>query len=494
MKVTFTSEKIDRIKMDLLVLPYRQKDTNRAFDIVDHASSGLVSQVRDGEGFKGQKDRTLVWQGELYGQRTRVMLVGVGEGTVAPETWRLAIARSVRYASAHSLKRIAVLLDSGGKRQQIQEMGWTVEGLILGGYSFKKYKTRKTKSPSPREAVCLCTKVADERTCATAFNDAKATAAAVTHARDLVNEPANILSPSELADRAKELAASRGLSCKIFNKKDIQRMGMNLLLSVAAGSSRSPRLIHLSYQPKRNANRPVVLVGKGVTFDSGGLCIKPAKSMYEMKTDMAGAAAVLGIMSALKVLKIGVPVHAIIPATDNAINGNATRPGDVFKTRTGKTVEILNTDAEGRLILADALSYACELKPRVIIDYATLTGACEVALGSFRAGLFSKREEDAKEYVKAAGSSGELLWQLPLACELEGGIKSPVADITNTGPRWGGAITAALFLQHFTADVPWMHLDIAGPARADKATPICPKGGTGYGVLTALAYLKGLQA
>ncbi len=493
MKITFTSEKIDRIKPEIFIVPYRQKGANRAFDVVDQASKMLITQLRDSEGFKGQKDKTLVWQGELYGQTTRVMAVGVGEGPVSPETWRTAIARGVRYASAHSLKRLAVLLDSSGKLQQAQETGWTGEALLLGSYSFKKYKTKKQKSSSPKEAVCLFTRVADERACLTALNDGKAAATSVAFARDLVNEPANILSPAELADRAKELAAPRGLSCKIFGKQEIQRMGMSLLLSVAAGSSRSPRLIHLSYQPKTKAKRPVVLVGKGVTFDSGGLCIKPAKSMYEMKTDMAGAAAVLGIMSALKALKIRVPVHAFIPATDNAINGNATRPGDVFKARTGKTVEILNTDAEGRLILADALSYACELNPRVIIDYATLTGACEVALGSFRAGLFSKREEDANEYVKAAAAAGELLWRLPLATELEAGIKSPLADITNTGPRWGGAITAALFLQHFTAQIPWMHLDIAGPARADKSTPICPKGGTGYGVLTALAYLKGLE-
>ena len=495
MKVTLAFEKVDRVHADLMVVPFRAEGKNRAFDTLDRSLNRILSSLKNTENFTGQKDRTLIWQGELNGRAARIIAVGVGTKATA-DGWRLSIARSVRYASTHSLKKIALFVDSTGKRQQVREIRWTTEALQLGEYGFKKYKTKKQKSPSPKEGVvCLLNGIADEHDCAASLKEAKAAAAGVVLARDLVNEPANVLSPAELADRAKSLAEQKGLSCKVMGKQEVQRLGMNLLLSVAAGSSRPPRLIHMSYRPKTKttAQNPVVVVGKGVTFDSGGLCIKPGKSMYEMKTDMAGAAAVLGIMSALKALAVKVPVHGIIPATDNAINGNATRPGDIFKTRMGKTVEILNTDAEGRLILADALSYACELKPRIIIDYATLTGACEVALGSFTAGLFAKKDQDASTYLKAAAETGELLWRLPLSRELETGIKSSVADITNTGPRWGGAITAALFLQHFTAKIPWMHLDIAGPARADKTTPICPKGGTGYGVLTALAYLRDLR-
>jgi leucyl aminopeptidase len=230
-------------------------------------------------------------------------------------------------------------------------------------------------------------------------------------------------------------------------------------------------------------------VGKGVTFDSGGLSIKIGKSMYDMKTDMAGAGVVLGVMSALPALKPEVEVHGIIPATDNAINGNATRPGDVFKSLSGKTVEVLNTDAEGRLILADALTYAERQKPDVIIDHATLTGACVVALGPHTAGVFSSKEATADAYLNAADNAGELVWRLPLAKDLKRDIRSDVADIKNIGGQYGGAITAALFLQNFVKKTPWVHVDIAGPARSDSGSAFCPKGATGFGVLTALRYL-----
>jgi leucyl aminopeptidase len=459
--------------------------------MLDTRTKRALSTLAGVERFKGQKDRTLIWQGSLFGGLTRVMTVGVGSAGTQPAEWRLSIARGIKYAGAHSLSRVSIIIDEEDARRQEEAVRWTTEALLSAVYRFKRYKSKRQTPAYPKEALIgVLGGAADDRALTKALKEAKAAQSGVSFARDLVNEPANILSPAELANRAENLAKQKGLAATILDKGDIEKMGMNLLMSVAAGSHRPPKLIHLSYQPKTEPKRVIALVGKGVTFDSGGLCIKPPKSMYEMKTDMAGAAVVLGVMSALKALNIGVAVHGIIPATDNTIGGSATRPGDVFTARSGKTVEIFNTDAEGRLILGDALTYACELKPNVIIDFATLTGACEVALGSHRAGLFAKRDEDADAYLDAAQRAGELLWRLPLAVELESGIKSDIADITNTGPRWGGAITAALFLQHFTGKIPWMHMDIAGPARADKTTPICPKGGTGFGVLSALEYLR----
>ncbi len=298
--------------------------------------------------------------------------------------------------------------------------------------------------------------------------------------------------PTYLATLAKKLGKESGIEVEVWEPKRIASEKLAGLIAVARGSNEEPRFVRLRYRAK-GAKRRVALVGKGITFDSGGLSLKPAKSMETMKCDMAGAAAVLGTMTALGRLKPAIDVDGFIPITENLPGGKAQKPGDVIRFRNDKTVEVLNTDAEGRLILADALTLAADTKPDAIIDLATLTGACMVALGTQVAGLFSNDQALADRLLKVSVETGEPLWQLPLVAEYKDDIKSAVADLKNIGGGHAGSITAALFLQEFVGTTPWVHLDIAGPAFLEKGLPYAPKGGTGFGVRTLLRYLMTLE-
>jgi leucyl aminopeptidase len=301
-----------------------------------------------------------------------------------------------------------------------------------------------------------------------------------------------MVTPTTLAKTAQEIAKEEKLSLKIYERDDCKKMGMGAYLGVAQGSPEPPKFIHLTYKPRGRARRKIAIVGKGITFDSGGLDIKPADGMLRMKDDMSGAGAVLGIMRSLPKLKVPVEVHGIIAATENMPSGTAQRPGDIVRAMNGTTIEIGNTDAEGRLTLADALSYAVkEIKPDEIIDLATLTGAVVIALGNGCSGVFSTSKPLGDRVLKAAEAAGERLWPLPLIDEYKEGLKSDVADINNVGPRGGGAITAAIFMKEFVGSVPWAHLDIAGTAFTEKDLPLGPKGGTGVAVRTLLTYLLG---
>jgi leucyl aminopeptidase len=286
------------------------------------------------------------------------------------------------------------------------------------------------------------------------------------------------------------MAKALGLRCQVFDRKEIEKRGMKLLIAVGQGSVNEPRFVHLTYTPKKKPKKRLVFVGKGLTFDSGGLCIKPAAGMGEMKSDMSGAANVIGLLAACAAVKPNVEVHGIIASAENMPDGNAYRPGDVFGSLDGKTVEIINTDAEGRLVLADALAYARELEPDVLVDNATLTGACVVALGKTCSGYYANAERLATQYAAAAKDAGEQVWRLPLLEDLKDQLKSDVADLKHTGDRWGGSITAALFLREFIGRNDWIHADIAGPALSDRATPLHPKGATGHGVLTFLRFVE----
>ncbi|MCP4604063.1 MAG: leucyl aminopeptidase [Proteobacteria bacterium] len=490
MKITWSKKQINRFETELIAIPYRAGGENAAFGALNKETRKDLAALAKAEKFKGEKDRTLVWQGKLGGRFVRIIALGMGKGKIEPSVWRRAVGKAVQYGTDHRLRSLAVFVDEPSAERQVDQVQWATEALLMATYRFTKYKSKTPSNPPPKEGIIgVHSKTVDEPKCRLAIKNAKAAIGGVILTRDLVNEPANALSPVELAERAQIMADQKGLECTVLDEQEIRRLGMNLLLSVAAGSDRAPRLVHLVYRPRGKPVASVALVGKGITFDSGGLCVKPGKSMYTMKTDMAGAGVVLGVMSALRTLAPRVIVHGIIPLTDNAISGNATRPGDVIKSLSGLTVEILNTDAEGRLILADALTYADKLKPDTIIDYATLTGACVVALGDHTAGLFSPSDDLAEQYLLAARQAGELIWRLPLSAELKRELKSEIADIKNIGNRSGGAITAALFLKHFVKKTSWIHLDIAGPARSEKNTPICPRGGSGFGVLTALQYL-----
>jgi leucyl aminopeptidase len=319
---------------------------------------------------------------------------------------------------------------------------------------------------------------------------AAAVVGAMNLARDLINEPPNVMTPEALAQRARAVAKKTGLKCEVWDLPRICEEGLNLLAAVNRGGRHPARFIQLRYKPAQASRRRIVLVGKGLTFDSGGLCIKPPKGMQDMKCDMSGGALVLGTMAAVAALKPKAEVIGLIPATENMPGGAAARPGDVVTSYNGKTVEIINTDAEGRLLLADALGWAVKnLAPSVIIDHATLTGACMVALGPYAAGLFASDDAEAARLLKAAGATGEQYWRLPLAEDLREMLHSDVADMKNVGEQFGGAITAALFLKSFVDKTPWLHLDIAGPAYLEKPTGYAPKGGSGFGIPTLLRFI-----
>jgi leucyl aminopeptidase len=315
---------------------------------------------------------------------------------------------------------------------------------------------------------------------------------AVFLARDLVNEPPSVATARFLGAQAQNHCRGRGLTVQVWNKKKIESMKLAGLLAVNRGSLEEPRFIRIHYQPKGKAKKRIALIGKGITFDSGGLSLKPSKSMETMKLDMAGGAAVIAAMSCLPELEIDVEVTGYVPTTDNLPGHNAQKPGDVIRYMNGKTIEVLNTDAEGRLILADALALAAQQKPDYMINLATLTGACMTALGNQVGGLFSNHQPLANSLLQCSQEAGEKLWQLPLVKEYKELIKSSVADMKNIGGAHGGAITAALILQEFVGDTPWAHLDIAGPAFAESDSALCPKGGTGFGVRTLIRFLTSL--
>ena len=356
------------------------------------------------------------------------------------------------------------------------------EGALLGLYGFNKYK--KPEYADVEEMLVVVREEGKTPVLEPAVHKGKAIAEATNLARDMVNEPANYMTPTRMAEAAKEVATKYNLEFKVFDSKDMEAMGMEALLGVAKGSSQPPQLISLSYKGDERSEKALGFLGKGITFDSGGISIKPSEGMAEMKDDMAGAAAVMAALGAIAQLKPQVNVTAIIPATENLPSGTALKPGDVLKAMNGKTIEVINTDAEGRLILADALSYAQKLGLSPLIDLATLTGACRIALGTLYSGLFSNDQDLADKVLRAAERTGERIWQMPLPEEYKEQNKSEIANVKNTGNRYGGAITAALFLAEFVDNTPWVHLDIAGTASSNKESGCTVKGATGVGVRT----------
>ncbi len=369
----------------------------------------------------------------------------------------------------------------------------TVEGALLGTYRFDKYLKEKSGKALASLAV-----VEPERRQQAAARDGmrlgQIGAAATTLARDLVNEPANVVTPSYLAARAQEIAKAGRLRVRVLDGDACAKLGMGAFIGVAQGSQEPPRFIHLTYAPGRRARRRVAIIGKGITFDSGGLDLKSADGMLRMKGDMSGAAAVLGVFQALPRLRLPVEVHGLIAATENMPSGTAQRPGDIVRAMNGLTIEIGNTDAEGRLTLADALAYAVkEIEPQEMVDLATLTGAVVIALGLGITGLFATQDAVADRLLGAARDSGERMWRLPLHDEYKDGLKSDIADLNNVSSQRGaGAIVAALFMRDFAGGLPYAHLDIAGTAFSERELPLGPKGATGVAVRTLLAYLTRL--
>ncbi|MEW6058744.1 MAG: leucyl aminopeptidase, partial [Actinomycetota bacterium] len=396
-----------------------------------------------------------------------VLLVGLGKRSeVTTDTLRRAIGKVGGQLAKHS--KIATALPQAAGRNPGDAVQATVEGLLLGSYRFDRYKSGKgddaPEKPAMKEVTLLGSARWSTHVMKEAATRGEVVSDAVVWARDLVNTPAIECTPDHLAKQAQEMAKEAGLGCKVWSEVQLKRGGFGGILGVGQGSVNPPRLIELRYKGAAAAHSPIALTGKGISFDSGGLSIKTADGMEGMKSDMGGAASILAAMKAIARLKPKVNVITAIPTAENMPSGSAIRPGDVLVHRGGKTSEVLNTDAEGRLVLADALAYLSEQNPRVVVDTATLTGACMVALGEEIFGVMGNDRGVIRDVLAAGEAVGELGWELPLWPGYRRLIDSEVADVKNTGKRWAGAITAALFLSEFVGDTPWAHLDIAGPA------------------------------
>ena len=422
--------------------------------------------------FKGKPGESFVihTRGEL--PSTYVLAVGFGtEQNLDNNIIRENIAKAVKKCAELKAKTIALDIDTN--------FAFGVQSVIgaeIANYHFDKYKTKKEH----RISEMYISKVSNDVVLA------QYVAEGMKLARNLANEPAAFATPSKLAEIAQSF---EGVETTIYEEEQIREMGIGAYLAVAQGSSQAPKFIHIKYAPEY-PRRKIAIVGKGLCFDSGGLDIKPAASMLNMKDDMSGAACVLGIMKVISKLKPNVEVHAIIAACENMPSSNSYKPGDILTAKNGKTIEVDNTDAEGRLTLADALCYACELGVHEVIDIATLTGACMVALGSAASGIMGNNDEFVKELIKSGEYVGEKFWQLPMWQEYRDNLKSDVADMRNTGARYGGASSAGMFLKEFVTDqVRWAHLDVAGTAFLDKPQHEFSKGATGVGVRTILNYL-----
>jgi len=456
---------------------------------LDKALSGGLGKLIAREEFKGQKDQQLEVPA-IGGNFSKILLLGTGaRGQLANADLRVLSAKAARAANAAKATSLVLGFADGLAPDKVR---YAAEGIVLGSYRFDKYLTgeRRPKAELKTATLALGAKARLGKSHSAALEAGEGVARAVCLTRDLVNEPPNELYPARLATEAQKMAKTANLRCQVFDRKEIEKRGMKLLIAVGQGSVNEPRFVHLTYTPKKKAKKRLVFVGKGLTFDSGGLCIKTAAGMGEMKSDMSGAANVVGLLAACAVVKPDVEVHGIIASAENMPDGNAYRPGDVFGSLDGKTVEIINTDAEGRLVLADALAYARTLEPDLIVDNATLTGACVVALGKTCSGFYATTDRLAGQYANAAKEAGEQVWRMPLLDDLKDQLKSDIADLKHTGDRWGGSITAALFLREFTGDNDWIHADIAGPALSERATALHPKGATGHGVLTFLRFVE----
>ena len=444
---------------------------------LDETLEGRLSEALRASGYKGKKGEvhTLSTLGHMRAQA--IVVTGLGsQDSVTDSDVRRAAGAAARRLSERTIVASAVARDVDGASKA------EAEGFLLGAYTFPGYRAEPPASKLNRILLLG----ADP----TALEHGAITAGATLLARDLVNEPPDRLTPTALAARAREAAEVAGLECKVYEKQELEERGFGGLLTVARGSAEPPCLVEIRYRPE-NPTAKVALVGKGVTFDSGGLSIKPAAGMEQMKTDMAGAAAVLGAMTGLARIKPSVEVLALLPTTENMPGPTAVRIGDVITHYGGRTTEVVNSDAEGRLILGDAIALASEDEPDAIVDVATLTGSVVVALGKKVTGLFASDDGLRAEIRSAASRAGERVWDMPLFDDYATDLESEVADNKNAGTRYGGSIQAAVFLKAFVGKgIPWAHLDIAGPARADGDTDEGPRGGTGVATRTLIAWVE----
>ena len=472
MKITTESIPGHQIEVDALIVP--------VFEGVREERFGAPELIDALEVTGKALELTLIHHPQGVSAK-RILLAGAGKADKfdAAQLRRLSGA-ALRHLMAKSVKSIA--LELGPAQASTENVAAAVEGAILAGFEPDRYKTGKDKKSVESFALVVEGGLPD---LAQAAERGRVLAEAQNFTRGLVNEPANQLTPLRMAEAARQMAAAHQLDCEVLDREQMEKLGMGALLGVAQGSAEPPAFIVVRYKPAGGGSKAHLgLVGKGVTFDTGGISIKPADGMEKMKYDMAGGAAMLGAMQAIAQLKPAIPVTAFVPCVENMPGSRAQRPGDIVTAMSGKTIEVINTDAEGRLILADALHYARQQGCTHMVDAATLTGAIVVALGHLNVGLFANDDGMRDRVLAAAKAEGDRMWPMPLEDDYKDYLKSAFADLPNVGGRWGGAITAAMFLQEFAGDTPWVHLDIAGTAWLDDGKPYMAKGPSGVPVRT----------
>ncbi len=495
MRVEPKQGRVDSETTDALVLLHCEGEGLSKEDgaLLDRSLSGSLGELLQSKEFEGKANEVVLFHTHGKIPAKRLILVGLGK------KHDLGLDQ-IRQALGHAVKRVRQARSSvfTVALPTIAPRGTTpmdvaqamAEGAILGSYQFTAYRSDTPTGRDVTAMTILAPQKAQLRQLSEGIRRGVATAEATVFVRDLCNHPSNVMTPTKIATEAKAVAKEADVSLKILEQKDMEELGMGALLGVAKGSHEPPKFIILQYSgAKKKDDRPVVLVGKTITFDTGGISLKPAENMEQMKADMTGGAEVLAAMRAAAHLKLPLNLISILPAAENMPGGRAMRPGDVVKTLSGKTVEVQNTDAEGRLILSDGLAYATRFKPAALIDIATLTGACVVALGQFAIGMFGT-DVKLKEAIRKAGlRAGERVWEMPLWEEYFEQLRSDVADMRNIGGRGGGMITAALFLSKFVGDCPWIHLDIASTDWSERERAYIPKGPTGIGTRLLIQFL-----
>ncbi len=501
MKVTVETQQPLRAGADLLALALptiaSRAQLSARVAAVDHALGGQILDVVKSGDFRGRKGESLLLFGRGRGVPRRVLLLGVGdEEKLDSEAIRQLGGRAVAAAGARRARTLAIVVPASKRVRTADAARALAEAAILGTYRSDGWRTKKEDAPPALTRVSIHIERESEVHAARDAASIGATLAECQNvARRLSNEPANAMPPIVLAAEARKVANEVGLKCRVFDVPELRKRKMGALLGVGQGSVHPPRLVVLEHAPRRGARaRPTVcVVGKGITFDSGGISIKPSAGMQDMKHDMSGAAAVVGILRAVALLDLPLHVVGILAAAENMPGGDAYRPGDILTAMSGQTIEIQNTDAEGRLVLCDAIHFAkTQYEPDAIIDLATLTGACVVALGSWCSGLFSNHDSLADAITRAGQATGERAWRMPMADSHRDEMRSQIADLKNvSGSRDAGASTAAAFLSAFVGDTPWAHLDIAGTAYTGKTGPCQPYGATGVGVRLVTELLQG---
>ena len=458
-------------------------------ELIDHAASGYLGEILKRGDMDGKAGTTLLLHDVPATQCDRVLLVGLGkEKNFREREYAAAIRCAIKSLGETGATDGTLYLSEVAVKKR--SSAWRIRQAAIVAqetrYRFEQFKSKKSQVLPPLRQLTLTVKRRSEQAAGEkALAQGLAIAAGVTLARTLGNLPGNVCTPTYLAETALQLAGEHGLECQVLERDEMEALGMGSLLSVAKGSTQPPKLIVLHYRGARQDEKPLVLIGKGITFDSGGISLKPGAEMDEMKFDMCGAASVLGALKAVAQMKLAINLTVIVPSTENMPGGSASKPGDIVSSMSGQTIEILNTDAEGRLILCDALTYAERFKPQTVIDVATLTGACVVALGHVATGLFANDEELAHDLLQAGDEAQDRAWQMPLWDDYQDLLKSNFADFANIGGRAGGAVSAACFLSRFAKKYDWAHLDIAGTAWKSGAD----KGATGRPVGLLAHYL-----